>query len=58
MKNSIDKNNRTFKNVFSNTPVSQLQNSKFPLGEDFYSIHTDEIEVKKDELLQIKDLYI
>jgi len=55
MKNSIDKNNRKFKNVFSKSTVSQFQNSKYPLGEDFYSIQADEKVLKDKEIIQIKD---
>jgi hypothetical protein len=55
MKNSIDKNNRLFKNVFSGKTVSQQQYSKYPLGEDFYSIQSDEKVLKDKEIIQIKD---
>ena len=54
MKNSIDKNNRKFKNVFSKTTISQIQNSKYPLGEDFYSIQADDKVLKDNEISQIK----
>jgi len=54
MKNLIDKNNRKFKNVFSKTTISQIQNSKYPLGEDFYSIQTDEKALKDNEISQIE----
>jgi len=55
MKNPIDKNNRKFKNVFSKTTVSQIQNSKYPLGEDFYSIQADDKSLKENEVSQIKN---
>jgi len=55
MKNSIDKKNRNVKNVFCDTTIFQQQYSEYPLGEDFYNIHTDDKELKNLELFTIKD---
>jgi len=55
MKNSIDKDSRKFKNVFNKTTICQKQNSKYPLGEDFYCIRTDDKVLKNNGHLQIKD---
>lgn len=54
MKNSIDKNNRQFKSVFSDKTISQRQYSKYPLGEDFYSFQDDDKVLKGNEISQIK----
>jgi len=55
MKNPIENDSRLVKSVFSEVDNYIHSNSKYPLGEDFYSIQIEKKEMKIEDLSQITD---